>query len=31
MEVVTREAEDFMDFIINEYTERVLLGKRAKV
>jgi predicted nucleotidyltransferase len=31
MEVVTREAEDFMDFIINDYKERVILGKNAKV
>ncbi len=31
MEVVTTEAEDFMDFIINDYKERFLLGKSAKI
>lgn len=29
MEVITGEAEDFMDFIINDYKERVALEKRA--
>src|SRR3972149_3777385 len=29
MEVVTREAEDFREYIINDYTERVLLEKRS--
>lgn len=29
MLIVTTEAEDFMDFIINDYAERVLLEKRS--
>lgn len=29
MEVITGEAEDFMDFIINDYTEMVALEKRS--
>ena len=29
MLIVTTEAEDFMDFIINDYVERVLLEKRS--
>ena len=29
MLIVTAEAEDFMDFIINDYAERVLLEKRS--
>lgn len=31
MEVVTQEAEDFMDFIINDYTERAALEKRSQI
>ena len=31
MEVVTQEAEDFMDFIINDYTERAALEKRGQI
>lgn len=29
MQVVTREAEDFMDFVIKDYDERAALEKRA--
>ncbi len=29
MEVITAEAEDFMDFIINDYKERTALEKRV--
>lgn len=29
MLIITAEAEDFMDFVINDYTERVLLEKRS--
>lgn len=31
IEVVTKEAEDFMDLIINDYTERAALEKRGRI
>ncbi|MEA3416321.1 MAG: hypothetical protein U9R02_09240 [Thermodesulfobacteriota bacterium] len=31
IEVVTQEAEDFMNFIINDYAERAALEKRGQM